>query len=226
MCGIHVELGPVAYTPESSELFNRPVLTEQTRVSDRILACLSSDLTLARRGPDGTGTVQRSTKHGTTVTFRSSVLQLRGHVRTKVPLCSETTKNVLVFNGEIYTSGNRVVVDSDSKWLLAQLDATEGDSVLISKLLSAVRGPWSLVYWHHKTHRLWIAKDIVGRRSLLLCLPSSSRGYLSVCSVVPREAQVRGHDWFECPPGYSASTRMRRARTSIDVRNILINQSG
>ena len=224
MCGIHVELGPVAYTPESSELFNRPVLTEQTRVSDRILACLSSDLTLARRGPDGTGTVQRSTKHGTTVTFRSSVLQLRGHVRTKVPLCSETTKNVLVFNGEIYTSGNRVVVDSDSKWLLAQLDATEGDSVLISKLLSAVRGPWSLVYWHHKTHRLWIAKDIVGRRSLLLCLPSSSRGYLSVCSVVPREAQVRGHDWFECPPGIF-SFDANASRTYIDRCAKYINKS-
>ena len=91
MCGIHVELGPVAYTPESSELFNRPVLTEQTRVSDRILACLSSDLTLARRGPDGTGTVQRSTKHGTTVTFRSSILHLRFQVLTNVPIFSDST---------------------------------------------------------------------------------------------------------------------------------------
>lgn len=34
----------------------------------------------------------------------------------------------------------------------------------VVQLVSHIRGPWALVYWHSPTRRLWWGRDAIGRR--------------------------------------------------------------
>ena len=168
----------------------------------------SAQVHLSRRGPDGYGTIAQLTAHGILVIFQSSILQLRGHDQTLVPLLEGSSQNIFAFNGEIYDHCDRLVSGSDSTWLFQQLEQTKGNASKIAKLLSNIRGPWCLVFWHMQTDRLWIAKDPFGRRSLLLCLNLSEETF-TIASVVQSNSKEK---WTECPPGiYSIDTKSWRA---------------
>ena len=112
-------------------------------------------LALARRGPDGMGTVKLASCGCLAVTFQNSVLQLRGKEKIRVPLHREDTKNIIAFNGEIFGSvGGEAPAESDTIWLLTRLDAADGDAAAITNVFSSLRGPWCIVYWHNTTRHL------------------------------------------------------------------------
>lgn len=93
--------------------------------------------------------------------------------------------SVLAFNGEIYSGLPEASPDlSDSEVLLRQLDGAESEGEIVS-VLSALRGPWSLVLWHAATQRLWFGRDVLGRRSLLYRPPSLDNPSFILTSVAP-----------------------------------------
>ena len=57
----------------------------------------------------------------------------------------------------------------------ALLHALEGAAAAggVPALLSRLRGPWALAFYSRPTHTLWVGRDAVGRRSLLLHRPCS-----------------------------------------------------
>lgn len=156
---------------------------------------------LSRRGPDGVGMWVRESCHHTfsdgvgsrtnKVRVGGSLLQLRGEIPSATPLV-DADGNVLCFNGEIFDGldglGSR---ENDAKVLLEALGKAGGSFDLadeaISKIISSIRGPWCLVYWHEAAGRLWYARDPVGRRSLLVHRPNSldSRFILTTLSQTP-----------------------------------------
>ena len=157
---------------------------------------------LSRRGPDGVGMWVRESCHHTCsdgigsrttkVHVGGSLLQLRGELPSATPLV-DADGNVLCFNGEIFDGldglGSR---ENDAKVLLDALGKAGGSSVnladeSIPKIISSIRGPWCLVYWHEAAGRLWYARDPVGRRSLLVHRPDSqdSRFILTTLSQTP-----------------------------------------
>ena len=199
MCGIHVCLEVVNHfnvTPDCVTA-SSPLTLERERLELR-KQIAAANLALCRRGIDSCGKISQCVNADISVTFCSSILQIRGRQKTVVPLHKSSSRNILAFNGEIYAHGDQCIVGSDSRWLLDQLEALEGDSVGIIRLFSTLRGPWCIVYWHHETRRLWIAKDVIGRRSLLLRLPTSRNQALTISSVAstPHEGT-----WIDCPPG-------------------------
>jgi asparagine synthetase B (glutamine-hydrolysing) len=63
---------------------------------------------------------------------------------------------------------------NDAAALLAELRAAEaaageegegeGEGAWVVRLLSRIRGPWALVFWHAPSQRLWWGRDAIGRR--------------------------------------------------------------
>lgn len=102
--------------------------------------------------------VQISTPAGSLL-LRSSALQLRGERAVRLPLTSRCG-DVLLFNGEIF-GGLHVPSDgNDGEALLDALSAADGHA--IPDVLSALRGPWALVFWHAASTTLWFGRDVVG----------------------------------------------------------------
>ena len=128
------------------------------------------------------------------VTFQNSFSFVQREIRC---LCQGSTKNIIAFNGEIFGSVGGLP-RSDS---LTRLDAANGDAAVITNVFSSLRGPWCIVYWHNTTRHLWFAKDVLGRRSLLIGFSSAHEGLFSIASVAPRKAQQSGEEWIDCPPG-------------------------
>jgi len=209
MCGIHVVVAGVPHTVALFDTFlaQKRAQTDETASNiekQHIATSSRNDLALARRGPDGNGTVKlASCGCGcVAVTVQNSVLQLRGEEKIRVPLHRKDTKNVIAFNGEIFGStGGEAPAESDTIWLLTRLDAADGDATMITNTFSSLRGPWCAVYWHHTTRHLWFAKDVLGRRSLLIGFSSARKGLVSIASVAPLEARQSGEEWIDCPPG-------------------------
>lgn len=53
----------------------------------------------------------------------------------------------------------------------------------VPALLSRLRGPWALAYWHAPGRTLWFGRDAVGRRCLLVHWPDAADGRLLLASV-------------------------------------------
>ncbi len=129
----------------------------------------------------------------------ASVLSLRGATLTPQPLKSE--EGILLFNGEIYASLDpaRFPYDpvlNDGLQLLGHLDRlVKEDGSLEQLLFESLEGEFALVYYSRSRETFFIAKDAVGRRSLLI---SGKEGEgLLIGSVIPRsDAEV-----FEIPAG-------------------------
>ncbi|GBF97063.1 hypothetical protein Rsub_09536 [Raphidocelis subcapitata] len=175
---------------------------------------------LARRGPDGTGaralliggsgSCGGHGKGGAGARARcliaASLLQLRGGARAAAPLVSPRG-SVLAFNGEIFGGGVRVPPGAnDGAALLAALEAAPPGGVLA--VLSSLRGPWALVYWRADARRLWFGRDWLGRRSLLLHLPTPERPRFVLSSSAPlppgsgtaAAGKAAAYQWQELEP--------------------------
>lgn len=171
---------------------------------------------LEARGPDAQGVVRRHAD-GHELCFWATLLQLRGKDSVAVPLESETG-SLLAFNGQLFGGIDVKPDENDARRLLQELERTESDQV--PQVLSRLRGPWSLVYWNKGNSIVWIARDVLGRRSLLIHRPDEKDPRLILTSVMPRKgdehcapAPSAEAFWEELPTGiYSLNVRTRHTQ--------------
>ncbi|KAL8106089.1 hypothetical protein AgCh_029771 [Apium graveolens] len=164
--------------------------------------------------------------------FIGATLQLRGSTPITQPLV-DSSGNVLVYNGEIF-GGVQVSRDSnDAEVLMESLGkcssckshnhakecSCNGEGLnSVPELLSAIKGPWALIYWQESSKTIWFGKDAFGRRSLLVHWPNSRDSRLLLSSVSPVSSICKNSDsgnyseitescfWEELPCGvYSVS---------------------
>lgn len=171
---------------------------------------------LKRRGPDS---VNKETVHVTSsiqIDFIGSLLSLRGDRPVSQPV-KDNAGNILVYNGEIFGGLQVEDGENDTVRLMEALGTccarachgTLGDEicackgeVTVQSVLSALRGPWALVYWQAENQVLWFGRDVLGRRSLLTRRPSRADPRFLLSSVAPEGA----HNWEELQCGiYSLS---------------------
>lgn len=141
---------------------------------------------LTRRGPDCQDTAFVDAQNGTTVALMAAVLWHRGVQPAKQPALNG--QNILLFNGELYDglelgSLDEVEQESDTVHLLKALGEFSGDGDKMLHFLDQVRGPWSIIYWHQDTQRLYFGRDLLGRRSLQLL--AFQNGTTLIASALP-----------------------------------------
>jgi len=117
------------------------------------------------------------------LTFASSVLHLRGNSLIKQPLIDKY-KNILLWNGEIYYRAGQDDTpksENDAEALLKLLSKCNNKDAILT-LISSIRGPFSFIYWVDKAKKLWLGRDILGRRSL--CWAWNSEHYVFTISSI------------------------------------------
>ncbi len=176
MCGIAVVVDSThelawpdwPFWSGSRQITQLPDLREMNKLSpidSRNLEPLMASL--ARRGPDFQTIENLHLGCGTRIALLGAVLSLRGARPVLQPACDG--ENSLLFNGEVYDhvtddiSGFGTEDLCDTTVLLRQLAATQGDGEKILKFLDGIRGPWSIIYWHNNTKRLYFGRDVLGR---------------------------------------------------------------
>ncbi|KAJ0096147.1 hypothetical protein Patl1_16689 [Pistacia atlantica] len=164
-----------------------------SEVSPRELVFSVDDLkaTLRRRGPDSLGCKKSCFLLVPRCSLEDSILFLQ-------PL-QDSSKNILVYNGEIF-GGIHVESDSnDAEVLMRTLEQccscnSNREATCLCKgsgrcsvvdVLSAVKGPWALIYWQDSSRTLWFGRDAFGRRSLLVHWPTVEDPQLLLSSVSP-----------------------------------------
>ncbi|CAM6085014.1 unnamed protein product [Calypogeia fissa] len=165
---------------------------------------------LKRRGPDHLG---GAILH---VDPRKQHVKLRGEHPVKQPL-EDSAGNLLVYNGEIFdgleVKGNEndgeVLMSAlcgccgckcHSSRLVSQCECTDSEShQSVPQVLSKLRGPWALMYWQAVSQTLWFGRDAIGRRSLLIHLPSANDPRLLLTSVASdvREDKAGSFEYWE-----------------------------
>ncbi|KAJ9510727.1 hypothetical protein QJQ45_027646 [Haematococcus lacustris] len=162
---------------------------------------------LQRRGPDSQSSVQIPLPQ-TEMTVMASLLQLRGSTPSSCPL-THVSGAVLAFNGEVFGGLQVPVGTSDAATLLQALcgipdqeqqqeeqqeqreeqeseqqqEEQQGEEAAvhhIARVLSQLRGPWALLFWHPASQSLWFGRDVLG--------PAAGKG-------------AGGGRWLELPPG-------------------------
>ncbi|KAH8991989.1 asparagine synthase-domain-containing protein [Lactarius akahatsu] len=120
--------------------------------------------------------------HGATVylDFFASELRLRGDAPVAQPHIHESG-NVLCWNGEVSRSFVHPEENDGSK-LSAAMSELEDASAIV-QLLGTLEGPYAFVYYHHRSGKVFFARDPLGRRSLLMHVPSPDLPYLLLASV-------------------------------------------
>ena len=154
---------------------------------------------LERRGPDflGEHTVKLDTETGRSTTdpplhlsFRSSVLSLRGSGLVSQPLVDSTSGSVLCWNGEAWRIGPEAVVGNDGRavfhLLLSAASSDDGPTAVVEAIAS-VAGPHAFVFLDRLHSRLFYGRDRLGRRSLLRQRMSSESLVLSSVSSWPSD---------------------------------------
>ncbi|KAA8493641.1 Asparagine synthetase domain-containing protein 1 [Porphyridium purpureum] len=170
--------------------------------------------TIRRRGPDSF-----NEWHGDDITIAASLLSLRGK-RVEQPVLSEKTGNVLAFNGQIYTACGALTAGepesnghvNDTLSLLDAIDRIDfgsdsqnfGHELLRYMDAEHVRGPWSFVLYQRSTHRIYFARDPLGRRSLMVSLyPDDDAMLIASVPGIDELNENRAanlHAWHELAP--------------------------
>lgn len=145
------------------------------------------------------------------IDFVGALLSLRGDRPVSQPV-KDSAGNVLVYNGEVFGGLGVQPGENDTVVLMAALGAccacachatpidnlcacyTQEVHKTVQEILSALRGPWALVYWQAKHRLLWFGRDVLGRRSLLLHRPSLSDPRFLLVSVAPADSTVATGD--------------------------------
>eukprot|EP00737_Agarophyton_chilense_P004263 gb/GEZJ01005280.1/.p1 GENE.gb/GEZJ01005280.1/~~gb/GEZJ01005280.1/.p1 ORF type:complete len:578 (+),score=54.98 gb/GEZJ01005280.1/:1002-2735(+) len=147
---------------------------------------------LERRGPDYQNTEVISIDAKCTLQLTQTTLSLRGSQKAAD---SFKGKNRLLYNGELYGGIFIDEDDSDTQILLNYLNDKTSTHALEPEILDVLKGPWTIIYWHSHSKRLYFARDCIGRRSLLMqVLPGKK---IVLTSVAPE------HDTYgfvEVPP--------------------------
>eukprot|EP00158_Paraphelidium_tribonemae_P005652 Partr_v1_DN27445_c3_g2_i1_m71980 putative asparagine synthetase len=156
-----------------------------------------AEKSVANRGPDFNARHELQIE-GYTVKVFSSVLHLRGNSMSEQPVISQSHSSILCWNGEAYTY-NDIRLDteiSDTDWLSRELESIPVDAQFeqsLLKLLSFIEGPFAIAYI--RNNKLYFARDILGRRSLLFNLNEQG---LVLASVADAGSET---PWQELPAG-------------------------
>lgn len=152
---------------------------------------LQDTLSLDRRGPDHHSHQQCSVTDDVNALFYGTLLHFRGCF-TPQPLQS-STGNILLWNGEIFGGIEVGEEENDGLKLLELLDKSELDADVLTHI-SAIEGPWALIYWQRNRRKLWFGRDVFGRRSLLVHVLGDGEG-LGLSSVQLKQFE----SWREIP---------------------------
>lgn len=155
---------------------------------------------LRRRGPDRTGEHRLQVSDQQHLHFCGQVLWQQGSQPCSQPLVSDRNGSVLLWNGDVYAERDDCR-QSDTEWLLSQLADCQSAEQLSAFFRSAVRGPFGLVYYDASTRTLWIARDSLGRQSLLLGrMTDDDSATIVVTSVATKSLIDSAADLIELPP--------------------------
>ncbi|KOM31744.1 hypothetical protein LR48_Vigan01g129900 [Vigna angularis] len=134
--------------------------------------------------------------HTAKLHFFGATLQLRGINPLIQPLV-DASGNVLVYNGEIFGGFDLESDCNDTEFLMRTLgeccscgSCSAGYCVECGKntvlgVLSAIKGPWAIIYWQDSSRTLWFGRDGFGRRSLLVHWPTEDDSTFLLSSVSP-----------------------------------------
>ncbi|KAF8203066.1 asparagine synthase-domain-containing protein [Pholiota molesta] len=185
MCGIYVS---AQFTSSQNDTDFASVSLELRRVN-------------AARGPDAQNThllsfsappqtweasdaAWCSTDNGPSLTldiaFYASELRLRGDFPIVQPHARDG--NVLCWNGEVFEGIEISSHENDGSKLFDVLCLAE-TAENIRDAFSTIEGPYAFAFYHATSHRLYFGRDPLGRRSLLIHKPTTSRPYLLLSSV-------------------------------------------
>ncbi|PFH54671.1 hypothetical protein AMATHDRAFT_134515 [Amanita thiersii Skay4041] len=112
--------------------------------------------------------------------FFASELRLRGNTPVEQPHFKHG--NVLCWNGEIFEGIDISIEENDGIRFMDALCSLE-DPDSIPQLLGSIEGPYAFVFYHEASHKLYFARDPLGRRSLLIQKPSTTRPFFLLTSV-------------------------------------------
>ncbi|XP_017786570.1 PREDICTED: asparagine synthetase domain-containing protein CG17486 [Nicrophorus vespilloides] len=136
---------------------------------------------IKNRGPDSYQTLEYiCSKTSCNLKLGASVLWLQGKSLTKQPL--ENESSIFVYNGDVF--GSETIQDNlresngDTELFQKALDGNDGN---IKKFLKGIRGPFAFIYLNKQKSKLYFARDIYGRRSLLLGCSDGGDILLSSC---------------------------------------------
>ncbi|KAH6559896.1 hypothetical protein BASA62_000049 [Batrachochytrium salamandrivorans] len=118
------------------------------------------------------------------VALHGWVLHLRGNTVTPQPFV-DSHGNYTCFNGQIF-GGIDVPLDTNDTHVLASCLAEEDSSEQhILNVLSRIRGEWAVVFYYKQTNTIYFGRDYLGRRSLLMHIPTHSSDAFLLSSVGP-----------------------------------------
>ena len=166
------------------------------------------DKAAAHRGPDASAFSCAALGGASNVHIRlaASVLHMRGNVATVQPArCAGNSSETFLWNGEVF-GGVHVDDDrSDTTVILSLLASTGPGLANLVATLSPIRGPFSFILHRASEAAIYVGRDVLGRRSMLLGLAQDddSVGITAVlASVGPFEMALSDKLWWrELPPG-------------------------
>ena len=197
MCGIYVSCNRARFGKPSAEL-------------ERLLAL---------RGPDAGRKHDKNLPNNTDIsrqcpkdnswylTFHSTVLSLRGQPITTQPLEDPETGSLLCWNGEAWASNGEDIIGNDARKVFELLlgaatrrdhpelgsgDSRQENMSRVGQVLHQITGPYAFVYLDAADLRLYYARDVLGRRSLLF--HSCNECGIKLCSLADPQNM---HEWEE-----------------------------
>ncbi|KAM0790810.1 hypothetical protein ACM66B_004656 [Microbotryomycetes sp. NB124-2] len=151
------------------------------------------------RGPDSHQTVIKRLKSKSGVEwemrFFASVLHMRGEHVTVQPFRADNG-DVFLWNGEVF-DGLEVQSHENDGQILFDLIQREGPSNFFACMRN-IEGPYSFVYYQAVHQRLYFGRDPLGRRSLLVHVPTPVNPYLLLTSCGAGTSYLV-NEWEEVP---------------------------
>ncbi|RZB42122.1 Asparagine synthetase domain-containing protein 1 isoform B [Glycine soja] len=168
-----------------------------------------SSFTVEEDGDAADGAIETAKLH-----FFGATLQLRG-INPLVQPLTDASGNVLVYNGEIFGGLHLASDCNDAEFLLQTLGeccscgscatdrCVECGKSSIAGVLSAIKGPWAIIYWQDSSRTLWFGRDAFGRRSLLVHWPTVDDSTFLLSSVSPvspvqQASEYEDHNGIGC----------------------------
>ena len=158
--------------------------TELIRPSDEL------QQRLHHRGPDSQRTICR-THNGLHLTFTATVLSLRGSKTVSQPLVNGSGDYVLCWNGEAWSIDDVPQIRNDTEAVFAPLvDAVktpgfddpnapaQQSAKTVAAAMSRVAGPYAFVFYDARGGKLYLGRDFLGRRSLMIRTADDGDGLL------------------------------------------------
>lgn len=162
------------------------------------------------RGPEYKSELDIETKKslGIKLISKASVLSFRSAEVQWQPIKCEVSKDMLLFNGQIFClleGTSEVSLESicdntsDVKYVFDRLSSCRSAEQVVT-VLCKIRGPFAFVYWKESLGSLFYGRDIFGRRSLCVGYKQNCDNPCAISSVGPRHLCSPDITWSEVSP--------------------------